>query len=179
MCREQYLYLVKWFKDIEQCILIMSSSEETITTVYHGRVKWFNNKAGYGFITIIDGPTAGDKVGMDVFSHHSAICVNEEQYKYLVQGEYVEFVLSTVESGKDYKYQSSNIRGVNGGDLLCETRNTIRQSRPKRRTQNTKNTETDQVMNNTPDNISLEKPTLSRSMSTYPDASEEINNETA
>ena len=27
----------------------------------------------------------------DVFVHHSALTVGEEQYKYLVQGEYVEF----------------------------------------------------------------------------------------
>ena len=30
----------------------MSSTEEA--TVYQGRVKWFNNKAGYGFITVMD-----------------------------------------------------------------------------------------------------------------------------
>jgi cold shock CspA family protein len=36
-----------------------------------GRVKWFNSKAGYGFITVTDGP----KSGTDVFVHHSAIKV--------------------------------------------------------------------------------------------------------
>jgi CspA family cold shock protein len=54
-----------------------------------GRVKWFNNKAGYGFITVTDGP----KSGTDIFVHHSAINVENQQYKYLVQGEYVEFHL--------------------------------------------------------------------------------------
>ena len=157
----------------------MSSSNETITTVYHGRVKWFNNKAGYGFITIIDGPTAGDKVGMDVFSHHSAICVSEEQYKYLVQGEYVEFVLSTVESGKDYKYQSANIRGVNGGNLLCETRNANRSTRPRRRNQTNETTGSVQNTGVETSNMSIEKPTLLRSMTTVQDNTEEIINETA
>jgi cold shock CspA family protein len=151
----------------------MSSSNETNTTVYHGRVKWFNNKAGYGFITIIDGPTAGDNVGMDVFSHHSAICVNEEQYKYLVQGEYVEFVLSTVESGKDYKYQSTNIRGVNGGNLLCETRNSNRPSRPRRRNQNNDTSESSASIG-----MSMEKPALIRSMTTHLVETEETINET-
>ena len=115
----------------------MSSSEETSPSVYHGRVKWFNNKAGYGFITItnVTGPTSSDMVGTDIFAHHSAICVSEEQYKYLVQGEYVEFILLEVESGKDYKYQSSKISGVHGGKLLCETRNATRNSRPPRRNQ--------------------------------------------
>lgn len=114
----------------------MSSSEATFTTVYHGRVKWFNNKAGYGFITIIDGPSSNDKVGMDIFSHHSAISVSNEQYKYLVQGEYVEFMLSNVESNTDHKVQSSNIRGVNGGKLLCETRNENRTLNPRNSSRN-------------------------------------------
>ena len=34
-----------------------------------GRVKWFNNKAGYGFITI----SSDEQSGEDVFVHHSAI----------------------------------------------------------------------------------------------------------
>ena len=51
-----------------------------------GRVKWFNNKAGYGFITITDGTLSGT----DVFVHHSSIKLqSEQQYRYLVQGEYV------------------------------------------------------------------------------------------
>jgi cold shock CspA family protein len=99
------------------------SGTETTETVYQGRVKWFNNKAGYGFITVIDGVDVGDKVGMDIFAHHSAICVHEEQYKYLVQGEYIEFTLSSVESKQDYQWQASNIKGMKGGRLLCETRN--------------------------------------------------------
>lgn len=148
----------------------MSSSEETITTVYHGRVKWFNNKAGYGFITIIDGPTGGDKIGMDVFAHHSFICVSEEQYKYLVQGEYVEFVLSPVESDKSYKYQSTNIRGVNGGNLLCETRNANRQSRPNRRNPVANSGSTSAM-----DDTSLSKPILTRSVSTIPECEKEAN----
>ena len=57
-----------------------------------GIVKWFNNKAGFGFVT-----TLGDS-GKDVFVHHSGVSVNREQYKYLVQGEYVEFNLSKSES---------------------------------------------------------------------------------
>ena len=55
-----------------------------------GRVKWFNNKAGYGFITVTDGAQSGS----DIFVHHSAINVENQQYKYLVQGEYVEFDMS-------------------------------------------------------------------------------------
>ena len=57
----------------------MSSTEEA--TVYQGRVKWFNNKAGYGFITVMD--SIDDSMPEDVFAHHSAICVSEEQYSIL------------------------------------------------------------------------------------------------
>jgi CspA family cold shock protein len=81
-----------------------------------GRVKWFNNKAGYGFITAIDGPN----VGTDIFAHHSAVNVGTEQYKYLVQGEYVEFTLSQVASG-DHATQAADISGIRRGLLMCET----------------------------------------------------------
>ena len=62
----------------------------TETTTANGRVKWFNNKAGYGFITINDCNTNEER---DIFVHHSEIRVEQSQYKYLVQGEYVEFDL--------------------------------------------------------------------------------------
>ena len=49
----------------------MSSIENVVTPVpaesLIGRVKWFNNKAGYGFITVTD----GSRSGTDVFVHHS------------------------------------------------------------------------------------------------------------
>lgn len=88
-----------------------------------GRVKWFNNKAGYGFITV-----TCDNQTHDIFVHHSAINVNQEQYKYLVQGEYVSFVISCVENTQ-YNWQASNVVGLNGGKLMCETRRENRKSR--------------------------------------------------
>lgn len=82
-----------------------------------GRVKWFNNKAGYGFITVTD----GSRSGSDVFIHHSAINVESQQYKYLVQGEYVNFDVVHTNSGT-HEWQASNVSGVNSGKLMCETR---------------------------------------------------------
>jgi CspA family cold shock protein len=99
----------------------MSSSN---TEKFTGRVKWFNNKAGYGFVTVTD----GSKSGSDVFIHHSAIKVEGEQYKYLVQGEYVEFTLSNVEGGK-HEFQAGEVCGIKGGKLMCETRNELKSSR--------------------------------------------------
>jgi CspA family cold shock protein len=86
------------------------------TEIFIGRVKWFNNKTGYGFITVTDGKRSGN----DIFVHHSAINV-EGQYKYLVQGEYVEFAIVDTPSGK-HECQASNVNGIKGGKLMCTTR---------------------------------------------------------
>jgi cold shock CspA family protein len=88
------------------------------TELFTGRVKWFNNKAGYGFITV----TNSSRSGSDIFVHHTAINVDQEQYKYLVQGEYVEFNLVKTTSGV-HEFQASNVDGIQGGKLMCETRN--------------------------------------------------------
>jgi len=46
-----------------------------------GKVKWFNNQKGYGFITT--------EAGNDVFLHHSAI--QGEGFKTIDEGQEVEF----------------------------------------------------------------------------------------
>lgn len=88
---------------------------------YLGRVKWFNNRAGFGFVTVLEGPQANE----DVFAHHSGIKVENEQYKYLVQGEYVEFELRKSDNN-DHPYQAGSVSGVKSGMLMCETRATMR-----------------------------------------------------
>ena len=102
----------------------VSSSSERLT----GRVKWFNNKSGYGFITVTD----GNKSGSDVFVHHSSIKVDSEQYKYLVQGEYVDFNLSNTKNGV-HEYQAGEVYGIKGGKLMCETRHESRVARSQYR----------------------------------------------
>lgn len=106
----------------------MSSSKDTVTPVASehltGRVKWFNNKAGYGFITVTD----GSRSGSDIFVHHSAINVENQQYKYLVQGEYLEFDLIRTDSEK-HEWQASKVSGIRGGKLMCETRRDLKLAR--------------------------------------------------
>jgi len=103
----------------------MSSDDSVETTapvtssveLFTGRVKWFNNKSGYGFITVTDSSRAGS----DIFVYHSAVQVSNQQYKYLVQGEYVEFKLVATEGGA-HAVQASEVCGIKGGKLMCETR---------------------------------------------------------
>jgi len=91
-----------------------------------GQVKWFNNKAGYGFITVND----GEHSGKDIFIHYSTIRTTNSQYKYLVQGEYVEFNL--VKSTTDnHEFQAVDISGIKGGLLMCETRRVNREVEPR------------------------------------------------
>ena len=63
--------------------------------VVRGRVKWFNNEKGYGFIEFTDME--------DIFVHYSTI--NQEGYKTLQEGQYVEFNLLETSKG----YQALNV----------------------------------------------------------------------
>ena len=89
-----------------------------------GIVKWFNNRAGFGFVTVL----SGDRKEEDVFAHHSGITVDSEQYKYLVQGEYVWFSLRESDN-EEHPYQAGTVRGWGDGMLMCETRHANRSQR--------------------------------------------------
>ena len=92
-----------------------------------GCVKWFNMKTGFGFLTVVQSVSGSDlKVGSEIFVHHSNVKVAEEQYRFLVQGEYVEFDVSNVANGQ-HSCQAVNVTGMFGGKLMCETRNEARQ----------------------------------------------------
>ena len=103
-----------------------SSSGTSAPVRLTGRVKWFNNKTGFGFISVVGGNDQY-KDASEVFVHHSAVTVSQEQYRYLVEGEYVEFSVVTTESGA-HKFQAGDVRGVKGGKLFCETRHEHRAS---------------------------------------------------
>lgn len=61
-----------------------------------GRVKWFNNDKGYGFI--------GYRQNEDIFVHYSAIEL--DGYKTLSEGQLVEFKLIETSKG----FQAINVR---------------------------------------------------------------------
>jgi cold shock CspA family protein len=93
-----------------------------------GCVKWFNMKTGFGFLTVVKSEAGSElKVGSEIFVHHSNVKVTEEQYRFLVQGEYVEFNVSNVANGQ-HACQAVNVTGMFGGKLMCETRHESRQN---------------------------------------------------
>lgn len=65
-----------------------------------GKVKWFNESKGWGFIE-------PDEGGDDIFVHYSAIV--SEGFKTLKEGQKVGYELK---EGKDGKQQAVNVQGV-------------------------------------------------------------------
>jgi len=65
-----------------------------------GKVKWFSNKKGYGFITKDD--------GTDIFVHFSAIVA--EGYKSLKENQEVEFEVTQGTKGE----QAANVKALDG-----------------------------------------------------------------
>jgi CspA family cold shock protein len=78
-----------------------------------GCVKWFNKKTGYGFINV----SGEDSV--DYFVHFSGLSVStDDVFRFLVEGEYVEFSTST----NNEKVIAVDVTGPQRGKLMCEHR---------------------------------------------------------
>jgi CspA family cold shock protein len=54
-----------------------------------GKVKWFDNKRGFGFIV--------QEAGKDIFVHHT--CILGKGYKTLLEGEWVTYDLVNSDKG--------------------------------------------------------------------------------
>lgn len=74
-----------------------------------GKVKWFNNKKGYGFIT--------DSEGKDVFVHYSAIMC--DGFKSLNEEDIVEFEIGEGTTGRE---QAINVTLVESDEKQEENR---------------------------------------------------------
>jgi CspA family cold shock protein len=100
---------------------------ETNNNIIIGRVKWFNHSKGYGFINILNSDKNWDTSTKEIFVHHSNLQTNNDIYRVLNQGEYIEFIITKDKTGKEY---ASNVRGIYNGPLLCESasvmKNTLR-----------------------------------------------------
>lgn len=94
--------------------------------IHTGQVKWFNDKLGYGFITLC-GPT--DSVfsmeddtpvtldgGRDVFVHHSGVRPVNSNFHSLRKGEYTSFNMMHGQNGP----QAIDVTGIGGGTLMCD-----------------------------------------------------------
>jgi CspA family cold shock protein len=79
----------------------LQTAGRTKQVVIRGKVKWFNNSKGFGFIGRPDGP--------DVFVHYTA--VNGDGYKSLVEGEDVEFEIVQGAKGP----QAENVTKITAG----------------------------------------------------------------
>jgi len=85
---------------------------------YMGQVKWFNNQKGFGYVTIKEGPLKNE----DIFTHHSAIILQNEKYKFLAEGEYVHIKVMDCEK-EGFSYQAKQVNApCENGTLMCEIR---------------------------------------------------------
>lgn len=93
-----------------------TSTEET----FIGRIKWFNNKKGFGFLSNCE-------TNEDVFVHHTGIKLGEEAlnsdvniFKTVIEGEYVSY---QKKMDNEQRSVAKNVTGIMGGPLLCENVN--------------------------------------------------------
>lgn len=80
-----------------------------------GRVKWFNNQKGYGFLTYMNSSSEWE----DVFVHHSELPKRDCNFRYLVQDEYVEFALAASDAALS---TAVDVTGPCGMELAYELR---------------------------------------------------------
>jgi cold shock CspA family protein len=97
-----------------------------------GQVKWFNGSRGFGFVTA----TEGDHEGEDIFVYqNNLITHNDNIYRTLTTGEYVEFVVSPLENNDQHKFHATSVTGPGTHRLMCETNPQRRRRTATRKTQ--------------------------------------------
>ena len=81
-------------------IVDAKASNESIPN-YVGQVKWWNDKLGYGFATIVEGVSKG----REVFIHHTCIVAPATAYRSLRKNEFVSFNVTVGVKGE----QATNV----------------------------------------------------------------------
>ena len=84
-----------------------------------GSVNWFDSKKGFGFITVVTPDT--ENTGKDIFVHFSNVSAQENNYKRLYPGEYVEFEIR--ETSDKRGPSCFEVTGPFGGRLLTDNEN--------------------------------------------------------
>jgi cold shock CspA family protein len=100
--------------------VVQAQQTNQVSESYVGQIKWFNNRIGYGFITII---SESARKGEDIFVHQQHITPKTSEYRSLQQGEYVSFQLGTPDSDSEsakHANQAVKVTGVFGGSLMCD-----------------------------------------------------------
>lgn len=98
--------------EVEKIPVINEVVEIDTIGKYTATCKWFNDKLGFGFVTICHGP----ENGKDIFVHHSGIKPLNSIYKTLKKGEYINFNIVDGMNG----LQAVDVTGINGGPLMCD-----------------------------------------------------------
>lgn len=108
--------------EVQEVAEIAEVKETENVGKYTGQCKWFNDKLGYGFVTIC----SGDDRGKDIFVHHSGIKPLNSNYKTLRKGEYIQFNIIDGMNG----LQAVDVKGIGGGPLMCDFVSTKRIATP-------------------------------------------------
>ena len=90
------------------------TTEITTYGEHHGIVKWFSNRKGYGFLTIV----SDNRKGEDIFVHQTYVRPNSSDYRALNAGEYVSFNIK--DGTETERSQAIDVTGVCGGPLQCD-----------------------------------------------------------
>ena len=133
------IYYKILFKDLFIRIIIItkmptnttdsSNNEPEDSVIHQGVCKWFNNKRGYGFITVV---SSENSEGEDIFVHQTNIKPLNSTYRTLSQGEYIQFNMGECDQGK----QAVNVKGINNGPLMCDNFISNRQYNTRNTTNN-------------------------------------------
>jgi CspA family cold shock protein len=72
---------------VDEIVDTNPSSHDDSIPKYVGQVKWWNDKLGFGFATIVEGVSKG----REVFIHHTCIVAPATAYRSLRKNEFVSF----------------------------------------------------------------------------------------